>query len=247
MCAPFNGTHRCGALPLPALQVPLLPTPPFLSVLLLFLFLFPSEVSKQKTATVWASLSLPLSFPQPHNVGCVKTLLAHSQDISAAVRAAKAVRGHTVERVCVRMTVSHTHTHPLAGGLFEQHHSSRRPRPDAPGRSSFLWNIPLSPTVLASVSCSHFPVLPSWTSASPHTPMSSTCISPPPHPPIADPLAPAPRPRQVDSLWVSWRTTFHYLNEDPAQKLNCWAHRLIVASGGSQLRNNCTQGPKELS
>lgn len=235
-CDSFTGTrrsstpphHPCPLCPYPLnSSFPLCPPP--------FLFLFPSEVSEEN------SYSMALSLPQPHNVGYVMAvtplLLAHSQDIRAS-SPAKAVRGHTVENVSVCNKTSarlyvceddcHTWVPPLVGvctapptaetpsswcyraekASCETFHSPPPLWPAFPVLTSLS-----SPRLLACLPFSPVPPPPRL-----HTPMLSSSISQ--HSIYCcsihlgwSPGSSPPRPRLVDSLWVSWRTTFHYQSD----------------------------------
>lgn len=237
---------------IPALCVPILSTPPFLSVLPL------SSSSSLQRCQRENSYSMALSLPQPHNVGYVMAvtplLLAHSQDIRAS-SPAKAVRGHTVENVpvcnktqcvfvCVKMTVSHVSS--PAGGCLHSTTDSRRPHPGATGRRRLLVKHSTLPhhsdqRFLFSLPCPPPGSSPAFLFRLSHPCLASTRQCYPPAFPTtpstaalhtwAGPLAPAPHA-------PDWWTPSGFPGEPPSiiratgpspEHRCCWAHSVTMA------------------
>lgn len=129
--------------------------------------------------------------------------------------------------MCVKMTV--THEFPRWWVSAQHHRQQRHPHPDAIGRrrllvkhstlphhsdQRFLFSLPCPPPG-TSPAFLFSPVPPPPRL---HTPMLSSSISQ--HSIYCcsihlgwSPGSSPPRPRLVDSLWVSWRTTFHYQSD----------------------------------
>lgn len=195
---------------IPALWLPLLSTPPFLSVVPLSSSSSLQRCQRKNSHSVTLSLSVSLSLPQPHSVGYVKAVTLLLAGPLAGYKSCEPCQSgegsHCGECVCVcvcaiRCSVClcawgwlcHTWAPPLAACCLNSDTNQQTPS-SWKGGEGFLWNIPLSPQrsdqrFLFSLPCPSLLPLACLPVRLSHlhfasTPVLSSSISPPPHLPL---------------------------------------------------------------